>query len=56
MSIINRRHSKPCFSCKGTGQPKPKEHGVCRHCNGYGSIGLKILQQGLKKTNEGKKQ
>ena len=50
--FINPRNYKKCFACKGIGKTENK---VCDKCGGYGSIGLRIVQQGLRKANEGRK-
>lgn len=52
---INKRKSRPCFHCGGTGQATKLKPGtrVCFYCEGYGSIGLKVLMQGLNRTNSG---
>lgn len=49
--FINRSKYKPCFECKGTAT---KNNEICKKCGGYGSIGLKVVMQGLRKTNKGK--
>lgn len=48
--MINRKKYKPCPECRGIGK---KSGPVCTSCGGYGSVGLKVVMQGLRKTNEG---
>ncbi len=48
--MINRSRSKPCFVCKGTGKSNSAK---CAKCRGYGSFGLMLLNEALRKTNAG---
>lgn len=52
MITINRSKYKPCWSCKGVAT---KDGGLCEHCGGYGSIGLKIVMQAKARMMRGDK-
>jgi DnaJ-class molecular chaperone len=50
--FINRSKCKKCPKCEGLGKADEK---LCDRCGGYGSVGLKVLEQSRRATNEGRK-